>query len=155
MTTVSISETWATIGTVAITAVAGDILTAGAMRKIGDLVLESAELIVWLDLPLRVWLPRLARRTWRRYRRHEELWNGNRETLRDSLWGRDSLFGFALRSHFRRRREWPRELSGFNVLRLRTPLEVERFLAGIQPAAAQVSRASSMNEWTAGEGERS
>lgn len=30
-------ETWATIGTVAITAVAGDILTAGAMRRIGDL----------------------------------------------------------------------------------------------------------------------
>ena len=37
MTTVSIFETWATISTVAITAVAGDILTAGAMRRIGDL----------------------------------------------------------------------------------------------------------------------
>ena len=37
MTTVSIFETWATIITVAITAVAGDILTAGAMRRIGDL----------------------------------------------------------------------------------------------------------------------
>ena len=37
MTTVSIFETWATIGTVAVTAVAGDILTAGAMRRIGDL----------------------------------------------------------------------------------------------------------------------
>jgi drug/metabolite transporter (DMT)-like permease len=30
-------ETWATIITVAATAVAGDVLTAGAMRKIGDL----------------------------------------------------------------------------------------------------------------------
>jgi len=30
-------ETWATIITVAVTAVAGDVLTAGAMRKIGDL----------------------------------------------------------------------------------------------------------------------
>jgi drug/metabolite transporter (DMT)-like permease len=30
-------ETWATIAAVAATAVAGDVLTAGAMRKIGDL----------------------------------------------------------------------------------------------------------------------
>ena len=30
-------ETWATILTVAATAVAGDVLTAGAMRRIGDL----------------------------------------------------------------------------------------------------------------------
>lgn len=37
MTVVGAVETWATIGTVALTAVAGDILTAGAMRRIGDL----------------------------------------------------------------------------------------------------------------------
>ena len=37
MTVVSAVETWASIGTVAITAIAGDILTAGAMRQIGDL----------------------------------------------------------------------------------------------------------------------
>ena len=30
-------ETWATILTVAVTAIAGDVLTAGAMRRIGDL----------------------------------------------------------------------------------------------------------------------
>jgi len=36
----------------------------GAYRgKLGDLVLERAELVVWLDLPMRVWLPRLVRRT--------------------------------------------------------------------------------------------
>ena len=35
--TTSILETWATIVTVAITAIAGDVLTAGAMRRIGDL----------------------------------------------------------------------------------------------------------------------
>jgi drug/metabolite transporter (DMT)-like permease len=37
MTTVGPVETWATILTVAATAIAGDILTAGAMRRIGDL----------------------------------------------------------------------------------------------------------------------
>ena len=37
MTTTSLFETWATILTVAGTAVAGDVLTAGAMRSLGDL----------------------------------------------------------------------------------------------------------------------
>ena len=37
MTIASPFETWATIVTVAATAVAGDVLTAGAMRRIGDL----------------------------------------------------------------------------------------------------------------------
>jgi drug/metabolite transporter (DMT)-like permease len=37
MTTVGPVETWATILTVAATAIAGDVLTAGAMRRIGDL----------------------------------------------------------------------------------------------------------------------
>lgn len=43
MTLVSTIETWATISGVAITAVAGDILTAGAMRRIGDLDLIRAK----------------------------------------------------------------------------------------------------------------
>jgi drug/metabolite transporter (DMT)-like permease len=37
MTVAGTFETWATIITVAVTAIAGDILTAGAMRRIGDL----------------------------------------------------------------------------------------------------------------------
>lgn len=96
-------------------------------HKLGHLVLEHADLIVWLDLPTRVWLPRLVRRTWRRLRRREALWNGNSESLRSAVWGRDSLFGYALRSHFRCRREWPRTLAGYRVVRLRTTREVERF----------------------------
>jgi drug/metabolite transporter (DMT)-like permease len=39
----SVLETWATILTVAATAVAGDVLTAGAMRKIGDLDVIRAQ----------------------------------------------------------------------------------------------------------------
>jgi aminoglycoside phosphotransferase (APT) family kinase protein/adenylate kinase family enzyme len=98
-------------------------------RKLGDLVLDAADVVVWLDLPIRVWLPRLGRRTWRRVRGREELWNGNRESLVSALWGRESLFAWALRTHFRRRREWPQTLAHLHVVRLRTLDEVERFLA--------------------------
>lgn len=37
MTVVGPIETWSTIAGVAVTAIAGDVLTAGAMRRIGDL----------------------------------------------------------------------------------------------------------------------
>jgi adenylate kinase family enzyme len=96
--------------------------------KLGDLVLESADTVVWLDLPLRVWLPRLLRRTVRRIRGVEWLWNENRETLRGAFWGRDALVPFALRTHFTRRRRYPVELASYPVVRLRSPEEVERWL---------------------------
>jgi adenylate kinase family enzyme len=97
-------------------------------RKLGDRVLEAADVVLWLDLPIRVWLPRLVRRTGRRLIGREEIWNGNRESLRSAVWGRDSLFGYALQSHFARRREWPAELSAYPVVRLRTTAGVQAFL---------------------------
>ena len=104
----------------------------GAYRgKLGDLVLERAELVVWLDLPLRVWLPRLLRRTVRRVVRREELWNGNTESFRGAFWGRESLFAWAFRMHFSRRRRYPTDLSPYAVVRLRSTREVEEWLDGI------------------------
>ena len=107
----------------------GWVIDGTYQRKLGDLVLRTADTIVWLDLPIRVWLPRLVRRTWRRLLRREQLWNGNRESLRDALLGWDSLFVYALRSHIRRRREWPRSLAKYEVVRLRTRQAVAAFLA--------------------------
>ena len=57
-------------------------------RKLGNLVLENADTVVWLDLPMRVWFPRLLRRTLRRVRGRELLWNDNTESLRGAFWGR-------------------------------------------------------------------
>jgi adenylate kinase family enzyme len=98
-------------------------------RKLGWLVPDAAETIVWLDLPVRVWLPRLVRRTARRWWRREELWNGNRESLRTTLLSRDSVIWYAVRNHRRRRRAWPTELARYQVVRLRSTEEVERWLA--------------------------
>ena len=113
-----------------IVASAGWVIDGAYERKLGDMVTSAADLVVWLDLPLWVWLPRLAGRTWRRWRGQEQLWNGNRESVRSAVWGRDSLFGYALRSHFRRRREWPDGLHATRLLRLRSRRAVERFLSG-------------------------
>jgi adenylate kinase family enzyme len=98
-------------------------------RKLGTLVFERADAVVWLDQPIRVWLPRLTRRTWRRLRGHEVIWNGNRESVKTALWGRRSLFMWAFRSHLRAQREWPEILAPYRVVRLRTPKEVDAWLA--------------------------
>ena len=101
----------------------------GAYRhKLGDLVLDAADVVVWLDLPIRIWLPRLARRTWRRIRGGEELWNGNKESLALTFWGRESLVVWAFRTHFQRRRDWPQELAHLRVIRLTSSGDVQRFL---------------------------
>lgn len=101
----------------------------GAYRgKIGDLVLEAADTVVWLDLPLRVWLPRLLRRTVVRMATREELWNGNREEFRNLLHPRNSVVVYALRGYRRRRRNYAADLARFPLVRLRTQAEVDRFL---------------------------
>jgi adenylate kinase family enzyme len=97
--------------------------------KLGTLVLDRAELIVWLDLPLRVKFPRLLRRTVRRAWSREELWNGNRESWRISFLSRESILLWAFRTHWKNRREWPERFAGRELVRLRTPREAAAWLA--------------------------
>jgi len=99
--------------------------------KLGDLVYDRTEIIVWLDLPVRVWLPRLLRRTFGRIVRKEELWHGNRETLRGAFVGRNALIPWTLRHYRIRRRTYPARLARFKVIRLHSNDEVDRFLRGL------------------------
>jgi len=100
------------------------------ISQLGNLVHGSADLIVWLDLPMRVWLPRLLRRTHRRIRTREQLWNGNTESWRGAFFGWNSLLPYAIRSYFRRRRrQWPAVFAPTPVIRLRTQAEIDAFLA--------------------------
>lgn len=107
----------------------GWVIDGAYERKIGNLVLDAADTIVWLDLPLRVWLPRLLRRTHRRIKGDERIFNDNRESWRTALAGREALVPYALRTHRARRRDWPAQFAGRNVIRLRTPNEVAEWLS--------------------------
>jgi adenylate kinase family enzyme len=52
-------------------------------RVLGDLLWEHADTVIWLDLPRRTIMWRVIRRSVARLVTRRELWNGNRETLRD------------------------------------------------------------------------
>jgi adenylate kinase family enzyme len=108
----------------------------GAYRgKLGDLVLERADTVVWIDLPLHVWLPRLIRRSLDRIIRREALWAGNRETLRNVFFRRDSLLVFALRTYRARRDRYSKELARYHLVRLRSQHDVDRFLRSVSGRA--------------------
>lgn len=116
--------------------------------KLGDLVLEHADVVVWLDLPRRVWLPRLLRRTVRRIVRREELWNGNRESLRNVIFSRESLLLFAVRTYSPRRRLYSHALARFPVVRLRSPREVERWLNDYSSSAISAAARTAPSDST-------
>jgi len=98
--------------------------------------------VVWLDLPVHVWLPRLLKRTARRIVRREVLWNGNRERLRDVLHPTNSVVLYALRNYRRTRRTLRRELARFPLARLRTQEEVDRFLTDASARASAARRST-------------
>lgn len=117
-------------------AVAGESWVAdGNYSKAAELIWSRAELLVWLDYPLPLVLARLVRRTAHRWLTRQELWNGNRERLRDHF-SRDSLFLWALNAHGRHRREFPARLARpeyahLKAIHLRSPRETDTWLSTI------------------------
>jgi adenylate kinase family enzyme len=108
---------------------AGWVIDGNYESKLGDTVLAEADTIVWLDLPLWLKLRRIWKRTSHRIRNDVELWNGNRETWRNALWGRESLFAWMIRGHFRQRRDWPRRYGDDSrFVRLRSVAEARDWL---------------------------
>ena len=97
-------------------------------RELGNFIIDRLDLIVWLDLPLWLKLFRAARRSWRRLRRHEVLWNGNYETWRGSYIGKDSVIGYAFFKHFRHREQIPQKPYASKMVRLRARQEADRWL---------------------------
>jgi adenylate kinase family enzyme len=97
--------------------------------KLGDSVLEQADFVVWLDLPLRVVARRVTVRTLRRIRNCEELWNGNRETWGEAFFHRDSLMLWLVSTHRAHRRRYVERLDRYEFVRLRSQREIEAWLA--------------------------
>ena len=109
----------------------------GNYHQVRDIVWSRADTVVWLDYPFRTIIARLTKRTLRRIRTHEQLWNGNQEHIRGLL-TRDSLFLWAIRTYRRRRRQYPMllskpENSHLTVVRLRSPREATGFLSTLRP----------------------
>jgi len=113
-----------------------------------------ADTIVWLDLPLMMVLWRVSWRTGRRVFLREELWNGNRENLRNALsvWNPDrSILAYMVRTHGTRRRAFAQALtdprwSRTAFVRLRSPAEIAQWLETVTTATAHVATSDRLTE---------
>ena len=96
---------------------------------LGDFVVERADVLVWLDLPARLVMWRLLRRTHVRNRDKVELWNGNVEPgWRQSL---PTLIWPAFKRVFENRRALPARYADVNMRRLRSDAAVRAFVAEV------------------------
>ena len=120
-------------------------VSAGNYRTlVEDLLWRAADTIAWLDYPFPLVMWRLFWRTLRRGVRNEELWNGNRESLRAQFFTSDSLFNWARKSHWKHRREWTARLAApdlahVRVVRLRSPSSTNAWVGSIRSTIASTS----------------
>ncbi len=109
-------------------------------RAVREALLARADLLVWLDLPRRVVMARVVRRTVFRRIRREVLWNGNVEPpLRTFLTDRDHIVRWAWRTHAAtagRVRAASATRPELVVVRLTTPAQVSAWVAGPLLASA-------------------
>lgn len=106
--------------------------TCGHYGQVREVTWGRADTLIFLDYPMRVVFMRVLRRTLWRWWRHEVLWNGNRERLRDNFLSRDSLFLWVIQTWRIRRRNTPKTLreprfAHLRVYRVRTPAELKRW----------------------------
>ncbi|MFN2224763.1 MAG: adenylate kinase [Anaerolineae bacterium] len=111
--------------------------TDGNYSKVRDIVWGRADTVVWLNFPLALILWRVTTRTLRRTLTREELWSGNRETLGKAFFHRDSIIFYALRTHRRRRCQYPElfkrpEYRHLRVVELHSPHQARRWLKEVQ-----------------------
>jgi adenylate kinase family enzyme len=79
----------------------------GNYHVVRDIVWGRATHVAWLNLPFtRVFWQALTR-TVKRVTTRQELWAGNRETIRQVIFDHESILWWVLRTYHRRRREYP------------------------------------------------
>ncbi|MGE3073508.1 MAG: (d)CMP kinase [Dehalococcoidia bacterium] len=113
----------------------------GNYSFVRDLVLPHAETAIWLRLPWRTVYRRLAWRTVSRSFLHAELWNGNRETLRQTFLTGDSMLIWGIKAFRRQNRSLHESLvqnrPDARVYVLRTPGQVRYLRDHAALAAAE------------------
>lgn len=99
------------------------------------------QVVLFLDIPLWLSLARLFRRSFQRSLGRQELWNGNREDLWNVFFSRDSLIGYTLSTHKRRRADYEysrRDPANQHItfLRLKNQQQIEQFIASLPQSTA-------------------
>jgi len=122
----------------------------GNYSRVRDLVWIRADTVVWLIYPFWLVFSRIVRRTLWRGLTQQELWNGNRESLRNAF-SKDSMIIWVLKTYEKKRQQYPiwfqqPEAAHLTIVELRSPRESEAWLKSqIQPQITIESAQASPN----------
>jgi adenylate kinase family enzyme len=113
----------------------------GNYSRVRDIIWRHSTAIVWLDYSFARVCSRALRRTVRRVVSGERLYGGNQETILETLFDVQAPLWLVVRTHGRRRREFPElfsrpEYCHASVIRLQTPRAAAKFVAEASPRAA-------------------
>ena len=105
----------------------------GNYSKVRDIIWSRADTIVFLDYNFWLVLRQLLRRTLRRSFNQEELWNGNRETIRTSFFSQESVLLWMLQTHPQNHKKYPLlfqnpEYAHLSVIQLQSPQAAAEWL---------------------------
>ena len=114
----------------------------GNYGRVRDLIWGRATHVIWLNYSFPVVFYRAVRRTFLRVITHEELFGGNRETLRQAIFDRDAIPWWVIRTYGRRRREYPRLFSQpsyqhLRIIELRSPSRTDAWLRSISTGSEE------------------
>ncbi|MBH5333319.1 adenylate kinase [Streptomyces pactum] len=107
-------------------------IVEGNFSKLADVVWHRADVLVWLDFPLPVIVYRVVRRSLRQLAGHDDSPQAKRLTWSTAFFSRRSLLRTAVRKYRNNRPRYARQVAetaglGIEVVRLRSPREVERW----------------------------
>jgi adenylate kinase family enzyme len=109
----------------------------GNYAAVRDLLWRRSTAIVWLDYSFARVFSRALRRTIRRVVMGERLYDGNRETIRNTVFDAEAPLWLVVRTHAKRRHEFPElfrrpEYRHATVIQLHAPAAAETFLADVR-----------------------
>ncbi|MBD0292104.1 MAG: adenylate kinase [Jiangellaceae bacterium] len=108
----------------------------GNYSAVRDLVWQRSDTVVWLDLSRTIVMRQLLARTLRRMATRTELWNGNRESLRNLLDKDESIIAWAWNNQAKYREQYAGAAADpafrhLSFVRLTSRAEIRRFLDGL------------------------
>ena len=108
----------------------------GNYSAVRDVIWRRSSAIVWLDYSFARVFSQALRRTARRIITRERLYGGNRETVRNALFEADGIPWWVIRTHGKRRREYPElfkrpEYGHAAVIQFDRPAAAEAFLVTV------------------------
>ncbi len=129
-------------------------IVVGNYAAVRDVLWSRATTVLWLNYGFALTFSRAVRRTVRRAFTREQLWNGNRESIRRSFFSRESILWWVITTHRHRRDEFARlraraEYRHLRWVEFQRPSEAEVYVRCNRPTVNEAGSSTEPNSTSA------